>query len=337
LNNVERNERRPRIIRPRINYMEIFDEIDFRKRFRISKNNFMTVLERIEDEIRHKSDRNNPIPPVIQLLVAIRFYATGSYLITVADFCGISESSAQRIVHRVSPIIAALNNEFIKLPMSAEQIHQNQKEFFQIAKFINVIGCVDCTHIKVESCGGRENELYRNRKGFFSLNIQVVVNARLEIIDIVARWPGSTHDATIFDHSRIKNLFEAGTFGDGLLLADSGYPNLPYVMSPLHYPITPPEHLYNEAQIRTRSIVERFFGIWKERFAVLSIGMRFQTIEKVLPIIMATAVLHNIVQQNIQQDRIDPHAYNNAVAVMQNIDNRNVHDKRRAIVEYFGW
>lgn len=72
------------------------------------------------------------------------------------------------------------------------------------------------------------------------------------------------HNATIFDHSRIKNLFEAGTFGIGLLLADSGYPNLPYVMSPSHYPITPPEHLYNEAQIRTRSIVERFFGIWKE-------------------------------------------------------------------------
>ncbi|XP_018318296.1 uncharacterized protein [Mycetomoellerius zeteki] len=107
-------------------------------------------------------------------------------------------------------------------------------------------------------------------------------------------------------------------------------------MSPSHYPITPPEHLYNEAQIRTRSIVERFFGIWKERFAVLSIGMRFQTIEKILLIIIATAVLHNIVQQNIQQDRIDPHAYNNAVAIMQNIDNRNVHDKRRVIVEYFG-
>ncbi|KYN28619.1 Putative nuclease HARBI1, partial [Trachymyrmex cornetzi] len=114
---------------------------------------------------------NNPISPVIQLLVPIRFYATGSYLITVADFCGISGSSAQRIVHRVSPIIAALNNEFIKLPMSAEQIRQNQKEFFQTAKFINVIGCMDCTHVRVESCGGRGNELHRNRKGYFSLNI----------------------------------------------------------------------------------------------------------------------------------------------------------------------
>ncbi|KYM96695.1 Putative nuclease HARBI1, partial [Cyphomyrmex costatus] len=88
---------------------------------------------------------NNPISPVIQLLVAIRFYATGSYLITVADFSGISESSAQRIIHRVSPIIAA----FIKLSMSAEQIRQNQEEFFQIAKFINVIGCMDCTHIRI--------------------------------------------------------------------------------------------------------------------------------------------------------------------------------------------
>lgn len=60
---------------------------------------------------------NNPIPPVIQLLVALRFYATGCFLITIADFYGISEASTQRIVHRVLPTIAALRNQFIKLPV----------------------------------------------------------------------------------------------------------------------------------------------------------------------------------------------------------------------------
>jgi len=73
---------------------------------------------------------------------------------------------------------------------------------------------------------GKQSELYRNRKCRFSFNEQVVINARLEVIDIVARWPGSSHDSTIFNHSRIKSLFEADTVGDSVLVADSGYPNL---------------------------------------------------------------------------------------------------------------
>lgn len=93
------------------------------------------------------------------------------------------------------------------------------------------------------------------------MNVQVVINARLEIIDIVVRWLGSIHNSTIFNYSRIKSLFETDRFDDGLLLGDSGYPNLSYLMTPLLNPTTPAEHLYNEAQIRTRSKIERCFGI----------------------------------------------------------------------------
>jgi len=90
---------------------------------------------------------------MIQLMVALRYYATGSFLITTGDFCGISETSAQKIVHRVSPAIASLKHEFIKLPALPEEICQNQREFYDIAKFIRVVGCIDCTHVKIQSCG----------------------------------------------------------------------------------------------------------------------------------------------------------------------------------------
>ncbi|XP_071646583.1 putative nuclease HARBI1 [Temnothorax longispinosus] len=269
-------------------------------------------------------------------MVSLRFYATGSFLMTVGDFCGISEVSAHSIVHRVSPAIVALRNQFIKLPTSPEEICRNQQEFYQTAKFIRVVGCMDCTHVKIQSYGGETSELYRNRKGFFSVNVQVIINARLEIIDIVARWPGSTHDSTIFNHSRIKTLFELGTFGDGLLLGDSGYPNLPYLMTPVLNPTTPAEHLYNEAQIRTRSKIERCFGIWKRRFAVLSIGTRFHTVKRALPVIVATAVLHNIVQQNVIPNPINPQIYNNAVAQMRYVNNEmNINNEKDLILEYF--
>jgi len=108
-------------------------------------------------------------------------------------------------------------------------------------------------------------------------------------------------------------------------------------MTPLLNPATPAEHLYNEAQIRTRSKVERCFGIWKRRFAVLTFGSRFHKVEKILPVITATAVLHNIAQQENEYNAVNPEIYDNAVAQIQhvNLDNRNIDERERLILEYF--
>lgn len=73
-----------------------------------------------------------------------------------------------------------------------------------IAQFPKVIGAMDCTHIKLQ-CPSRENgEQFRNRKGYFSLNVHTLDNANLEFLDLVARWPGFAHDSNIFAHSRLK-------------------------------------------------------------------------------------------------------------------------------------
>jgi hypothetical protein len=49
-------------------------------------------------------------------------------------------------------------------------------------------------------------------------------------------------------------------------------------------------------------VVERSFGVLKRRFPCLAIGLRVQ-IEKVLPIIIATMILHNI---SIDVNKDDP-------------------------------
>ena len=48
------------------------------------------------------------------------------------------------------------------------------------------------------------------------------MNARLVILDLVARWPGSVHDSTIFSNSLIHARFENREI-DGYLLGDGGY------------------------------------------------------------------------------------------------------------------
>lgn len=66
--------------------------------------------------------------------------------------------------------------------------------------------------------GGDNAEIYRNRKSFFSLNVQCLTDAKLKFLDVVARWPGSTHDATIFANSSIRARLETGEFGGSVIL-----------------------------------------------------------------------------------------------------------------------
>lgn len=136
--------------------------------------------------------------------------------------------------------------------------------------------------------------MFRNRKGYFSLNVQSISSADLKFLDIVARFPGSVHDQTIFNSSTVKEELESGMYGnDSIVVADGGYANTKFIATPLRNPITPIENLYNESIIRTRNPVERQYGVWKKRFPILSLGMRMGQ-KKTQSVIIACAVLHNI-------------------------------------------
>ncbi|KAK5645553.1 hypothetical protein RI129_001869 [Pyrocoelia pectoralis] len=227
------------------------------------------------------------------LFVTLRFFATGSFLQVVGDFAGIDKSTACRIVNKVTRAIAVLHRTFIKMPSTEDEMASNSAEFYNIARFPKCIGAVDCTHIKITSPGGDEPEIYRNRKSFFSLNVQAVCDATCKIQNVVCRWPGSSHDSTIFNNSRLRANFENHNFSQYVLVGDSGYGIKSYLITPLGNAVTAAEQLFNEAQIRTRNPIERAFGIWKRRFPILAFGIRSQ-LHKVEAIVVATAVLHNI-------------------------------------------
>jgi hypothetical protein len=55
-------------------------------------------------------------------------------------------------------------------------------------------------------------------------------------------------------------------------------------------------HRYNAAQIVTRCMVERCFGVWKRRFACLSMKLRTK-IDTTSKVVLACAVLHNVARQ----------------------------------------
>jgi len=79
-------------------------------------------------------------------------------------------------------------------------------------------------------------------------------------------------------------------------------------MTPLSTTTTRQEMAYNAAHCKTRSIVERCFGVWKSRFRCLdkSGGTLFYSAEKACQLVTATAVLHNFCMSRRLDAVVDP-------------------------------
>lgn len=191
----------------------------------------------------------------------------------------------------ISKTIALKIRQFIQFPTSGEQTEVKQK-FYQVSGFPGVLGCIDCTHVPIKNPDRRHGEVFRNRKGWFSINVQLICGPNMEIYDIVARWPGSVHDSRIFNNSRSCMRFEEGVLS-GILIGDSGYAQTSYMFTPVANPQTQSEIRYNRAHISTRNIIERLNGVWKRRFACLSRKLQ-NSLVNTCNIIVACAVLHNI-------------------------------------------
>lgn len=117
-------------------------------------------------------------------------------------------SSVCNIVPVVTGKIAELAPQFIKMPASDDEIEAAKIDFFQIAGMPAVIGAIDGTLIRIQEVGGAQNKTdFFCRKQFYAINAQVVCDANCGVIDIVARWPGSTHDETVFLNSAIFERF----------------------------------------------------------------------------------------------------------------------------------
>ncbi|XP_050506243.1 putative nuclease HARBI1 [Diabrotica virgifera virgifera] len=278
-----------RSVRDRNDLYNKYNEDEFKERYRLSKKTVLILLERFHEHLGYRTERNNPVSPLTQILITLRYYATGCFQQVIGDLVEIHKSTVCRIVHRVGHHIALLREEYITMPKNPRDVTMAKQGFYAVANFPGVIGAIDCTHIRINSPGGENSELYRNRKGWFSMNVQIVCDSKLCIMDVVARWPGSVHDSTIYNSSLLRAQFEAGEYPNCYLLGDSGYTCTNFLLTPLSQTNSEAEERYQNAHIKTRNVIERLNGVLKRRFPVLATGMQID-LNNVGRVIVATSV-----------------------------------------------
>ena len=153
-----------------------------------------------------------------QVLIPLRFYATGTFEQVVGDLFGVSVFASCTVILKVSRAIAKQKRHFLSFP---DNLTDTKRKFYDVAHFGGVIGAIDCTHMRIICPNKRNTMAFINRKQFYSVKVQAVCDSDAFITNIVARWPGSTHDSRIFENSMIADKLREGTI-DGILVGDSG-------------------------------------------------------------------------------------------------------------------
>ncbi|XP_025106067.1 putative nuclease HARBI1 [Pomacea canaliculata] len=292
LNRVRRRLRRERVFRDRNHPLDRYNDEELYKKFRFTRLHILQLTDEIAAAVE-LSNRRGALSPVLQVLLALRFYATGSFHDVCGELIGVHQTTASRTIRRVTQAILRTLPQKIRLP-NAEESQLTKEKFFQRHHIPNVLGCIDGTQIPIQSPGTARNEHeYVNRKGYHSINVQVICDADLIFFNIVAKWPGSVHDARILRESPFYDAMESNQPPlRGHLLGDSGYMLRDWLMTPVLNPDTPEERIYNELHRQARCTVERSIGVAKRRWHCLRTGLRVSP-ERASEIIVVCFILHN--------------------------------------------
>ncbi|KAE8741492.1 hypothetical protein FOCC_FOCC012977 [Frankliniella occidentalis] len=220
------------------------------------------------------------------------------------DVC---RSTAFDIVDLVLDKIVSVANRVIKLPENLEEVGQQFATMADSPAFSQCVGAIDGCQVYFILDDTEKSQEYINRKLYYSINLQGLVDHRGRFINIFVGFPGSCHDLRVLRHS---GLYRDAVYPPRgyFIIGDGGYMCLRdpiTIITPYrNINLTEEKKNFNYHLSKARSVVERSFGLLQARWRILfhrALEVKFR---KAVKVIAACCVVHNIC---IDEDDIIPH------------------------------
>ncbi|XP_068129722.1 uncharacterized protein [Hyperolius riggenbachi] len=281
---------------------------------------FDTLLEMVKDDLRKKDTTfRRAVTPQEQLLITLRYIATGQTYTSLHVTFRIGKSTVAGIVVRTSRIIwTRLRARYMPVPDTKkwEEIAQG---FWTECKFPNCVGALDGKHIRIQKPVGSGSH-YFNYKKYFSIVLMAVADADYKFVYVDVGSYDSSNDSGIFQRTTLCRLLEEGRLRlprdrpwpgtrapayPYVFVGDEAFALSDHVMRP--YPdrgLDASQLHFNARLSRARRMVECTFGILVSKWRVFHTPMLLKPANAVV-VVKAACILHNFVRQE-ERDTPEP-------------------------------
>uniref|UniRef100_A0A8C3F7J4 DDE Tnp4 domain-containing protein n=1 Tax=Chrysemys picta bellii TaxID=8478 RepID=A0A8C3F7J4_CHRPI len=248
--------------------LQVWDDSQWLRNFRMCKATFMELCYLLSPALKGQDTRMRAALTVEKrVAIALWNLATPDSYRSVGNQFGVGKSTVGAAVIQVARAMKDLVISRVVTLGNVQSIVDGLAEM----GFPNCGGAIDGTHIPILAPEHQATD-YVNRKGYFSMLLQALVDHKGRFTNINVGWPGKVHDARVFRNSGLFRKLEEGTFfpdhkvtvGDvempSVILGDPAYPLMPWLMKPYTGSLDSSQDLFNYRLSKCRMVVECAFG-----------------------------------------------------------------------------
>ena len=130
--------RRERVFRDRTKPLDIYD--DLIDKYRLDRQFIMMICDMLQGNLESSTFRNRALTPNMKVLMALRFYASGSFQGVIADTFGLSQPSVSRAISDVPTALVKRAGNYITFP--------KEPKLFKLKRALNEISSFNVMKIR---------------------------------------------------------------------------------------------------------------------------------------------------------------------------------------------
>nr|VDD62124.1 unnamed protein product [Brassica oleracea] len=257
----------------------------FRRRFRINKELFMRIVDRLSENVPFFQQRRDAVgrlglSPLQKCTTALRMLAYGCAADAVDEYLRIGESTTLScLTNFTEGVIYLFGEEYLRRP--TPQDLQRLLDMGEIRGFPGMIGSINCMHCEWKNCPTAWKGQYTRGSGKPTIVFEAVASQDLWIWHAFFGPPGTLNDINILDRSpvfdnvlqgrapRVHYVVNGHQYHLPYYLTDGIYPKWSTFIQSISNPQTPEAQLFAKVQESTRKDVKRAFGVLQARFAIV--------------------------------------------------------------------
>ncbi|KAJ1136961.1 hypothetical protein NDU88_003374 [Pleurodeles waltl] len=161
--------RHPQVYRPLVGLLTMEDR-HIIITYRLDHATIIELCAQLEPDLMSAIRHPTGIPPLVQVLSVLHFLASRSFQTSVAMASGMSQQMFSNVLYRVLSALLKHMCSYIVFPQ-VEDLPTVKGDFYALGHIPTIIGAIDGTHMAFVPPPRRNEQVYRNRKSYHSMNV----------------------------------------------------------------------------------------------------------------------------------------------------------------------